>query len=109
MPASLTKQKVRYRHCDTNEVSVPSLPPAPAPLETPYFFSSYEVNPEKIDEIEAGGLEFVGRDDSGLRMEIAEIPRAYLYTQLFQQAPLFCELCCSSLVTRIAGESAARS
>ena len=35
----------------------------------------YEVNPEKIDEIEAGGLEFVGRDESGLRMEIAEIPR----------------------------------
>ncbi|CBJ33951.1 CTP synthase [Ectocarpus siliculosus] len=37
---------------------------------------SYEVNPEKIDEIEAGGLEFVGRDESGLRMEIAEIPRS---------------------------------
>lgn len=36
---------------------------------------SYEVNPEKIDAIEAGGLEFVGRDESGLRMEIAEIPR----------------------------------
>ncbi|CAN0403429.1 unnamed protein product [Pylaiella littoralis] len=36
----------------------------------------YEVNPEKIDEIEAGGLEFVGRDESGLRMEIAEIPRS---------------------------------
>lgn len=33
------------------------------------------MNPEKIDEIEAGGLEFVGRDESGLRMEIAEIPR----------------------------------
>lgn len=35
----------------------------------------YEVNPEKIKEIEAGGLEFVGRDESGLRMEIAELPR----------------------------------
>lgn len=40
----------------------------------------YEVNPEKIGEIEAGGLEFVGRDESGLRMEIAEIPReSYIY------------------------------
>lgn len=33
------------------------------------------MNPEKIEEIEAAGLEFVGRDESGLRMEIAEIPR----------------------------------
>lgn len=44
------------------------------------------MNPEKIDEIEAGGLEFVGRDESGLRMEIAEIPRKYDYLLLC----LFC-------------------
>ena len=34
----------------------------------------YEVNPDVIEKIEAGGLEFVGRDETGLRMEIAEIP-----------------------------------
>ncbi|CAN0528523.1 unnamed protein product, partial [Laminaria digitata] len=35
----------------------------------------YEVNPKNIDEIESAGLEFVGRDETGLRMEIAELPR----------------------------------
>lgn len=39
------------------------------------FRARYEVNPEKINEIEKGGLEFVGRDETGQRMEIAEIPR----------------------------------
>ena len=34
----------------------------------------YEVNPDKIAKIEAGGLEFVGRDETGRRMEIAELP-----------------------------------
>eukprot|EP00611_Tribonema_gayanum_P004237 TRINITY_DN13408_c0_g1_i1.p1 TRINITY_DN13408_c0_g1~~TRINITY_DN13408_c0_g1_i1.p1 ORF type:complete len:606 (-),score=116.30 TRINITY_DN13408_c0_g1_i1:21-1580(-) len=34
----------------------------------------YEVNPEMVADIEAAGLEFVGRDDSGKRMEIAELP-----------------------------------
>eukprot|EP00904_Undaria_pinnatifida_P007563 jgi/Undpi1/3937/HiC_scaffold_16.g07305.m1 len=36
----------------------------------------YEVNPKHIDEIQSAGLEFVGRDETGLRMEIAEIPRS---------------------------------
>lgn len=51
----------------------------------------YEVNPEKIDEIEAGGLEFVGRDESGLRMEIAEIPREHCHesTPVQQAVPAF--------------------
>jgi len=35
----------------------------------------YEVNPEKVDAIHAGGLLFVGRDESGERMEVAELPR----------------------------------
>jgi CTP synthase len=35
----------------------------------------YEVNPEHVSTIEAGGLEFVGRDETGERMEIAELPR----------------------------------
>jgi CTP synthase len=36
----------------------------------------YEVNPEKVDAIHAGGLLFVGRDETGERMEIAELPRS---------------------------------
>lgn len=33
----------------------------------------YEVNPEYIVKLEEGGLSFVGKDDAGVRMEIAEI------------------------------------
>lgn len=36
----------------------------------------YEVNPEKVDEIHNAGLKFVGRDESGVRMEVAELPRS---------------------------------
>eukprot|EP01040_Poterioochromonas_malhamensis_P005602 gene5602-6021_t len=35
----------------------------------------YEVNPEKVVEFESKGLLFTGRDESGIRMEIAELPR----------------------------------
>ena len=35
----------------------------------------YEVNPEKVADIEAKGLKFSGRDDTGQRMEVAELPR----------------------------------
>lgn len=34
----------------------------------------YEVNPEVISQLEEGGLKFVGRDESGKRMEILELP-----------------------------------
>ncbi|CAM9824173.1 unnamed protein product [Chrysoparadoxa australica] len=34
----------------------------------------YEVNPANVEAIEAAGLEFVGRDESGVRMEVAELP-----------------------------------
>ncbi|ORZ38808.1 class I glutamine amidotransferase-like protein [Catenaria anguillulae PL171] len=34
----------------------------------------YEVNPAHIDELEAQGLFFVGKDDSGQRMEVVELP-----------------------------------
>ena len=30
----------------------------------------YEVNPEKVDSIASAGLSFVGRDDTGERMEV---------------------------------------
>jgi CTP synthase len=36
----------------------------------------YEVNPELVDQIEAKGLRFTGKDDRGERMEIAELPRS---------------------------------
>jgi CTP synthase len=34
----------------------------------------YEINPEYIQRLEANGLQFVGRDDKGERMEIFELP-----------------------------------
>ncbi|XP_038996890.1 CTP synthase-like isoform X2 [Hibiscus syriacus] len=34
----------------------------------------YEVNPDMISKLEAAGLSFVGRDESGRRMEIVELP-----------------------------------
>ncbi|KAG4161906.1 hypothetical protein ERO13_D01G085200v2 [Gossypium hirsutum] len=34
----------------------------------------YEVNPDMISELEAAGMSFVGRDESGRRMEIVELP-----------------------------------
>ncbi|PHH78522.1 hypothetical protein CDD80_6711 [Ophiocordyceps camponoti-rufipedis] len=33
----------------------------------------YEVNPDHVDELEAAGLHFIGKDDSGRRMEILEL------------------------------------
>lgn len=33
----------------------------------------YEVNPKLVDELEAAGLSFVGRDETGERMEITEL------------------------------------
>lgn len=35
----------------------------------------YEVNPEVVDAVEEGGLKFVGRDETGMRMEVAELSR----------------------------------
>lgn len=34
---------------------------------------SYEVNPELVPRLEAAGLRFVGKDDTGTRMEIVEL------------------------------------
>lgn len=36
----------------------------------------YEVNPEKVDDVESAGLKFLGRDETGERMEVAELPRS---------------------------------
>ncbi|KAG0647558.1 UTP-ammonia ligase [Hyphodiscus hymeniophilus] len=33
----------------------------------------YEVNPEYIDKLAKGGLDFIGKDDKGVRMEILEL------------------------------------
>ena len=33
----------------------------------------YEVNPDMVEELEAAGLRFVGRDETGTRMEIVEL------------------------------------
>jgi CTP synthase len=34
----------------------------------------YEVNPEMVGALEEGGLKFVGKDESGQRMEVLELP-----------------------------------
>ncbi|CAM6111096.1 unnamed protein product [Calypogeia fissa] len=34
----------------------------------------YEVNPDMVDQLEAAGLRFVGKDETGRRMEIMEYP-----------------------------------
>ena len=39
----------------------------------------YEVNPEKVDAIHDAGLLLVGRDDTGTRMEVAELPEHPYY------------------------------
>lgn len=36
----------------------------------------YEVNPAVVPDLEKAGLRFVGKDDSGERMEIVELPRS---------------------------------
>lgn len=33
----------------------------------------YEVNPDLVEELEKGGLSFIGKDESGKRMEIVEL------------------------------------
>lgn len=35
----------------------------------------YEVNPDYIAKLEQGGLSFVGKDESGARMEVVELPK----------------------------------
>eukprot|EP01018_Ginkgo_biloba_P028338 Gb_19182 [translate_table: standard] len=39
----------------------------------------YEVNPDMVEEMEKAGLKFVGRDESGRRMEIMELPSHPFY------------------------------
>ncbi|KAH8086103.1 CTP synthase [Aureococcus anophagefferens] len=36
----------------------------------------YEVNPDYVGDLEAAGLKFVGKDETGRRMEIIELPRS---------------------------------
>ena len=59
----------------------------------------YEVNPERVDLLEAAGLAFVGRDSTGTRMSVLELPSHpfFVGTQFhpefrsrpFKPAPLF--------------------
>lgn len=34
----------------------------------------YEVNPEYVEQIEEAGFKFIGRDETGQRMQVAELP-----------------------------------
>ena len=54
----------------------------------------YEVNPDYVDQIHDGGLKLVGRDETGERMEVAELPGHPYYVGAqyhpeFQSRPLF--------------------
>jgi len=40
---------------------------------SPLVSSRYEVNPSLVPELEAKGMQFVGRDETGERMEILEL------------------------------------
>ncbi|CAN0386890.1 unnamed protein product [Ascophyllum nodosum] len=72
----LGQRKTILRRFSTGEVSISARVYGGVDEVLERHRHRYEVNPEKIAAIEAGGLEFVGRDESGLRMEIAEIPRS---------------------------------
>ena len=53
--------------------SIPcALPPLPLPLASAPF-ARYEVNPDLVPKLEAQGMMFVGRDETGERMEILEL------------------------------------
>ncbi|ORZ00723.1 CTP synthase [Syncephalastrum racemosum] len=62
----------------------------------------YEINPEYIDTLEKNGLSFVGKDESGERMEIVELPGHPFFvgcqyhpeyiTRPLRPVPLFCGL-----------------
>lgn len=66
----------------------------------------YEVNPEIVDKLEQGGLRFVGKDESGTRMEIVELTghKYYVGAQFhpefksrpFKPSPLFLGLILAS-------------
>jgi CTP synthase len=43
------------------------------PFYTNISMSRYEVNPELVPQFEAAGLRFVGKDETGTRMEIVEL------------------------------------
>lgn len=40
---------------------------------TLWLVCRYEVNPSLVPELEASGMQFVGRDETGERMEILEV------------------------------------
>ena len=88
----------RHRHryevsiCHQHEPFPPFLPRSSTPPPLP---SPTQVNPEKVQELEAAGLNLVGRDETKERMEIAELPRSvhpfYFGTQYhpeFKSRPL---------------------
>ena len=54
-----------------------TLNPSPGPQAEQFIDERhrhrYEVNPEMVEELEAAGLRFVGRDETGMRMEIVEL------------------------------------
>ena len=89
------RDTIFLNHSDTGERSTASYLYGRTDKVSERHRHRYEVNPEKIDAIDAAGLHFVGKDDAGERMEIAELPRKehpfYLgcqYHPEFQSRPL---------------------
>lgn len=66
---------VIYGFNDSTEVTSQSLDSSTECLVNERHRHRYEVNPERVEALEAAGLLFTGRDDQGVRMEIAELPR----------------------------------
>ena len=59
----------------------------------------YEVNPDLVPKLEAAGLQFVGRDETGERMEVLELadqPSDHPFYLAVQYHPEFKSRCVSA-------------
>lgn len=61
----------------------------------------YEVNPKLVDELEAAGLSFVGRDETGERMEITELKGTCWHAHTLWELCILLATCCGKFVLRM--------
>lgn len=63
--------------CTANDTSAVPTPPSSSDSDPLTIYERhrhrYEVNPKYVDQLERAGLHFVGRDESGKRMEVLEL------------------------------------
>ena len=80
-------------------------------IGTPLYRCRYEVNPGLVPELEANGMEFVGKDETGERMEILELsdnPPAHPFFVAAQFHPEFKSRCDAAWLTCCRGREGAR-